>query len=1716
MDKSWAGKSHKSRGQTRTMGATYFDPDPVLEQSRKDQTSPHKPKPRVGPSDDSDIRLQPSLTTRVDLLTHDTSVPPGTKYKPPKTRKQRKADKQRREKYVQDLRFCTYDVTQMPSPTKITKVDVKLKAPSAEIKEAKVFPRKPSVSPSDIHPEVPTPAELAERQPKSGTIINIKHQRPKKRKRKPRQEPEPFETPQGPTIEELIAQELATIQEIGEGGEEKLEPPQPPPENYLTRQFRRKVSQMSKTTSIQSKDWHLEEGEGEDQVVEHEDRFINTLVQKFRRESEIKRYERPRRKIKPGTFENFSFTKLRQPTLKTFYYGVKLGTVHQGDYHFSHLSRNKQGICMPIAAYCFSILKHPDKWTQADIDDVLEAGNDLFLESADTQHLHGDNVELKITDLRKYCKLGKRKVRFVVSEPEISGMVRSDDKKIYNLTKAINIFFSRYSAGILQTEHLNIALWRDKHYYFFDGGARTIDLFSHPNGVALMANFYDTASIITVLLNRSSLENVPFIIYSINAFKVLLRDAEEVDSTGVIPESDNFQVLDEEKAVALGSFDLADKCFGFSRNKQALTIAIIALVYARISPPSSWHKGTVDKIVIIGNQLFLECIENDSVEEVKIEDLPAVFTIGPYLVEVYVVPNTFVDFLFKKSKCVLLERLEKFFETASNAIVQIDNCALAVWKQRNIYHCFDPYSRNNEGLKCREGTACVSMHTTLDSLIKTIATNFDHKDMIFHVHAMKVCKIHRDTTTKDLFPQCLTMNEYPIENFKKIKMRKGHRKATNKSVTVDQTTRATFLGEIPEESILEVGSNIRSIALEELPSMVHQVPSKPLPKVTPPDQEFVADLDSPSLSDTQIEPPPPEEPEGEPSIEFVDLDGFELTQEEKEMVERGEGEKGKGKGRTKARRSEAEEMGEEAGEGEGGEGAQEWYMAASEFTQIGSQSFVSRVSQEVNTELFPIEVPQEEVPSLVRDIKALATRRRNDIQAMYEFEMGQEPEVTMSEELAKETNFVNLPDGSQIILGGTNMAAFGSELEFMAPFVCIMASAVAKKYSIDSWSRDVVDYVLKCGAELHQNSNTRYDQNFKLEIPRISLGKTDFSIRVNYIFDTYLKPRVLAMAINNMLFPQWNSGLVVTPTYSCAIFYKNHLYYLYDGFGNNEVGLSKGVSNEGVACLARFLDINALVARIIHNKAKREQEENVEYNRFVLSSCYVKQLPREEVEEVEVEEQAEGGDQDEPVVVESVKKKKKEPEEKKPVKMGYHLVDKLYKIEGTRSLGGGGTVSDTLKEDYFVCLCACLLLLNLPIKRWDDRKIDTVLDQGIHIFSHVEDHDVCSKKFIKNILIDDYIFDIIANRVKFATYSSGRTFRSGIETMVNKKHEHFILQFPDRCYALSVQDKIYHLFDPNDSSGKASWTRYSNFGKLIKRIRKNLAKGGESYNFHCFEIMTINKAPKSVIVSNRVKKYKIPKGKKPEIVGKPFYEEISWLEVDPIPWSWRFNKSGLPLWNHWFIDFPNDLFSLFGCLSPLDERFPQELPKKQTLGNLVAAIGMCHIYDLEDWNPTIMDSILVFGDNYFQECVKDITDENYEVTFEDLKKECTIFPYSFQVVFTPAVEGTLFLVRLKQFNLFKALRAFFDDYIKRFGIICVSKGDNDRRFYAFGKIQESEYFLYDCETLGPPMFIEKDSGVPYILRATSFNRLLHVMTLTLRGGDFYIFEVTLSGFKAVA
>lgn len=165
------------------------------------------------------------------------------------------------------------------------------------------------------------------------------------------------------------------------------------------------------------------------------------------------------------------------------------------------------------------------------------------------------------------------------------------------------------------------------------------------------------------------------------------------------------------------------------------------------------------------------------------------------------------------------------------------------------------------------------------------------------------------------------------------------------------------------------------------------------------------------------------------------------------------------------------------------------------------------------------------------------------------------------------------------------------------------------------------------------------------------------------------------------------------------------------------------------------------------------------------------------------------------------------------------------------------------------------------------------------------------------------------------------------------------------------------------------------------------------------------------------------------ILGEPLFENIEWLD-EKVPWTRRSNytASGVERddasskWRYWDIEYLNDLFSLTGTVSQLSEKFSPKSRGKQTLCNLITSLGMTKIYALSQWNSAIIDSIIVNGDNYFMECTKEIQDENYELSMDDLIETCSIFPFEFKVSYSPVVEGIMFLDRGKQYNLYKALR----------------------------------------------------------------------------------------------
>ncbi|XP_056633873.1 uncharacterized protein LOC130443327 [Diorhabda sublineata] len=1645
--------------------------------------------------------------------------------------------------------------------------------PSPEISSAKVELRKATPTPSSepFSPEKPDEEQLDLKKPKSGIFINVTedekqvrvedydsfdlvYQRKPRpslvgRKRKDKTKSTLDDISEGDeggaavgkkkrkkkisattdleyTADEMDLLEALITEDYGENeGEERGV--------YLTKMFRRKVSLMSAATSYQSKDIP------HSTISTVSKDGINKYIQKFRRDSEIRKFQPKKRKIKRGTIQSHSFTNMYQPILQDFFFGSKQGSMHQGLYFFLYIGKNKQGICMPVAAYCYSMLSHPNKWTRENIDEILSWGNNLYMETLKRSHFHNFFGELDRKQLLKYCTIGCKKMRISIEDPFVTGYIRSDDKRIFNLTKALKIFFASQTAGIFKTQDITIAIWKNKYLYMFDARPRTKDLYVSCDGTAVMANFYDVPSLATIFLSRSNFCNWPFAIYPMKVYKIMNADELEKDSNEEINVKSEYNILNENKAVVLGSFDLADKCFEFSRGKQSLPMSVLALVYSRITPPNAWNRKTIDKILILGNLLYKECLACKASVDIKLEHLPALFTIGPYIVEIYIFGNLFADLIYRSCNCQLKMSLESFFEKCTNGILQIGRCHLAVWKQRNMFYCFDPYSRNNEGFATTHGMACVSMHASLDSVIELIAYNYD-KDSVFYLHALKVCKIHRDPCQSGRFPRHLSMDDFPVDTFKKYKMRKSKKSATEKPVTVDYSAvamRRLLAGESPQVSVLEIGSTIGSIRLDEMQTaLCKKCPSLSFLKLEPKKSmgDIVADLDRPSLSDTQIEPPLPQQSSLAEPIEFMDLDDFELTMEEIELeVPPAEGE---GLGAEGYKRAYVEGGAGPPGEETGA--PEEWYYATDKYSQFVLDQERSKISEEINTDLtyFPI---RKDIlyPTYVRGKQQMQYRLQKYKFTDEDWENylpPSPPEITRSQELKKETNFIDLPDDTQIILGSKNVGDLGEPVEYIAPFICIMASVVAKKYSLGSWTGDIVDYILKCGNELYTASKFRYDQVSKLEIPRITLGNNAYTVLVEYIFDSHVRQNILELALEKILFVRSDTGVIVTPMYACAVIKKNYLYYVYDPFGNNEVGLSEGPGGKGMACFARFKDLHSLTTRILYNKKKRETVEKIVYSRFVLSSVKVKEI-RDfgDVEEKKKKQKTKNAaSSDEEPEDRSINydvgedEIEGEEEHEEPVnKVGYQYKDGYYTITGTKVLPNREAASEELTEDHFICICSCLILLTTPINKWDTKKVDLAMDYGMHVFSHADDLLISEKRTIKNILVGKYFFDIIIKMIKIEDWKQNRHLSLGIDYLLTKKLSYFLIQFSNACYVIhKSQNDFYHIFDPYGQPKElpAGWLRCKDVKQLKRHLRKKVVRGAESYTFYTFEVTSIRKAPKDLVLSHKLQMYDLASTGKKEKQDKPFYEDVEWLKMDPIAWSRKNAKAangkirGTPenLWHNWDEEYTRDLYSLMGNINQYSSRFSSKTRGKQTLANLVVAIGMTKIYDLEEWNSAVVDSVLVNGDNYFIECTDSISEDDYELTIDDLINDCSIFPFSFKVNFNPVVEGTMFLVRHTQYNLYKALRFFFQSYKNRCGLLFATRQERKRQV-AFGKLQESEYFMFDASCHGNPMFLE-GTGVAYILRMTTLNRLLHVLTLTLRGGDFYIYEVEITDLKPLA
>ncbi|GBP05473.1 hypothetical protein EVAR_2990_1 [Eumeta japonica] len=1311
-------------------------------------------------------------------------------------------------------------------------------------------------------------------------------------------------------------------------------------------------------------------------------------------------------------------------------YGILSGSMNIFSQKFGSASRGKQAVPVCVMAYCLAFHYHPKQWTVKLVDNLLEAGDLWYQQCASKLH---DHTPYKgICEVLQFGKkqtmvLNGKRMKVLLGEPEVVGYTMSLDPTIYNLCRGLKVFFNDNRAGILLSRVLKVVIWKDKICYFlFDPAGRDSKAYSNfSNGCAALINVKDLNDIIEILLVRSIVDNQKFAIAPLKVLKMIdEKEEDDLESEKELSLSEKatmgYRILNENCAVVNATMHLGDRCFEDAKYRQALTIAVAALTYAKISPPNRWHTKTVDKILRLGTKLFIDCSHPSVMIDLIIDNIPNSIIIGPYACEIIVYKEKIKGQMFATKDCLINIRiaLDDFFNKEySSGILQFNNYTLAIWRQKEMFYLFDPYPRTPNGLRANKGgMACVWMLLNTEAMADIIEKNWNYMppSTQFSIHAFKVLKLKKAEEKMKLV--CSLSDEKMPLSKREVKrvVLETHEHAQEHGIGNEvlevYPMRATDENALlDEEKLGDIVSLVDSIQDEYLPTI------PPKYKI-PPDVEIepkVVSLDSPTVSVTQVVPrwPKPRDKTNEPPDPDPDPEP-----EPEEPKAPGEGDE------EEAEEENAEE--EEAGKKE-----------EVEELVLPPPLPPPPPSPQSEPELVPVEcvedevetVPPEEVPR--RILLTADARQRSKMRAMKKKKPQPvlaevDVECTPSTELAKPHNFKELPDGSQII-SGTHAIGDTNAYEIL-PFVAIMAIVTSYKYSINTWTRNIVNFVLDAAKQLHHNRQDNFQSAPVHIIPKITIGSQAYSAHVSIYREgvTWQLEEVLKCHF----FEKHCKGMITTSSYSCAIFKKNCLFYLYDGTPCTALGL-RNCAGGGKAAFLRFRTLHELVTRFSFNKDGVRDEQH-----FVLSRVVVRRVmqePRLQLpEDYDFYKREPQSAKSKPKIVDD-KIYDGEQEAKSATPIGYQLINGQYRIEGTCALKERCTCPGNIKECHFVCVVAMLMATIHPIHTWDHFMIDISIEKGLEIYSKVSSYKPCEKRVIKNLFLDGKFINLNIKKLLVINENVNKSLEQYIKAVL-RRLRYVIVTFPECSIVICQVDSYYHLFDPYCSNSDenavppntapdpcvckslpvASWSLYYTVDDLVQRLQYVTCFNNP--DFYTFELTSIKPAPRHASINYRLS----PLFKSESSPNLPYIkrkkicptvnEKMYWLDIQFVPWSRTrgLNSVGLErgcmhtMWKDWDIEFPGDLYSLWGTLHPTHAQFEESHRGNQSLAVCTVAIVMTQCCNFSAWTSGLVDGIVINGDKYYAKSIEKLSQPNHEIMPDDLNNSYgEMYPISFSVKF---------------------------------------------------------------------------------------------------------------------
>lgn len=429
-------------------------------------------------------------------------------------------------------------------------------------------------------------------------------------------------------------------------------------------------------------------------------------------------------------------------------------------------------LCNCYIAYGYGYSQQASEWTSKTINDILFQANNLLQECMDKTPTN----LLTSKSIIKTFSIQTHVIEIDTSEPEVIGslaMVNTANSTVYN---GLRVFFRRKCRVCLfQCQTIYLLIWKeDEIFYVFDSHGRTGQCETDRNdGCASLMCLASLQNITCLIENYSELnENECYMLTELKVKKLHSRGLIQVE-----PKHTKFTVLGEHSAVCYGTLTAHDPCFTSTRNLQALTTCCVAYVYSLIHPPNSWTSLVVDKVMLLGNQLYKECTSFVVPEEFSITDLPPHINIGPHSASIQVAPcqnrgRLYHNLEADPRQSELMREIRLVFVRYDCALLQVETLVFCLWKRDGLFFLFDTYTRRRAiktGHMEKGAAACLQMHSTLDSLcfvLWDILMNVAEKET-FHLHALAagIVETTGEWNGTSSFKKKGTMNESVDELF---------------------------------------------------------------------------------------------------------------------------------------------------------------------------------------------------------------------------------------------------------------------------------------------------------------------------------------------------------------------------------------------------------------------------------------------------------------------------------------------------------------------------------------------------------------------------------------------------------------------------------------------------------------------------------------------------------------------------------------------------------------------------------------------------------------------------------------------------------------------------------------------------------------------------------------------------------------------------------------